>query len=91
MNGATYTALAFIIGILVGMVSGLVAGWFASDKYNTMLIARTHDFEELFEKNPHPEIFDEKGKINRSDYMSINFDLGYDPDDFDPEDIISEG
>ena len=91
METSVVSALTFIVGTGVGLVSGLVAGWFISDKYNQMLIAKEHDFEELFKENPHPEIFDDDGKIVRSDYMAINFDLGYNPDDFDPEDITREG
>lgn len=91
MDTSVYTTLAFIAGTLFGLVAGLVGGWFISDKYNQMLIAKEHDFEELFNENPHPEIFDKDGNILRGDYMAINFDLGYNPDDFDPEDITREG
>ncbi len=35
--------------------------------------------------------YDKDGKINRGEYMSINFDLGYDPEDFDPGDLTREG
>jgi len=49
-----------------------------------------HEFDELFEKNPHPELFDNDGSLNRGEYMAINFDLGYDPDEFDPEDIMGD-
>ena len=84
-------SLTLIGGITFGTLVGVVSGWFIADKYNQLLLAREHDFEELFKENPHPEIYDKDGKIVRSDYMAINFDLGYDPDDFDPEDIIREG
>ena len=84
-------APATIIASQVSLILGIVVGWLAAERFIAFMDKTRHHYEELFEKNPHPEIFDEKGKINRSDYMSINFDLGYDPDDFDPEDIISEG
>jgi hypothetical protein len=66
---------------------GLIGGWFIADKYNELRDAHEHDFEELFEKNPHPEIYDENGKIDRGEYSVINFELGYDPEEWDPEDI----
>ena len=50
-----------------------------------------HDFEELFEKNPHPELFNEDGELDRGDYMMITFEPGYDPETFDPEDIHEDG
>lgn len=81
------TTLFSILFILVG---GLI-GWLASEKYTEFTTKQIHDFEELFTENPHPEIFDKDGKINRGEYMSINFDLGYDPEDFDPEDLTAEG
>ncbi len=70
---------------------GFTIGWLASERYTDHVLKNTHDFEELFEENPHPEIYDKDGKINRGEYMSINFDLGYDPEDFDPEDLTREG
>lgn len=70
---------------------GFTIGWLASERYTGYMLKTPHDFEELFEENPHPEIYDKDGKINRGEYMSINFDLGYDPEDFDPEDLTREG
>ena len=70
---------------------GFTIGWLASERYTDHVLRNTHDFEELFEENPHPEIYDKDGKINRGEYMSINFDLGYDPEDFDPGDLTREG
>lgn len=82
-----YTVLFSINFLLVGVV----IGWLGSDKYREFVNHTTHEFDELFQANPHPELFDKDGKLNKGDYMYINFDLGYDPDEFDPEDIIEEG
>ena len=91
METSVIIAIVGVGTLLFGLITGIITGWFITDKYNQMLVAHEHDFEELFKENPHPEIFDKDGKIVRSDYMAINFDLGYDPEDFDPEDIIREG
>jgi len=69
---------------------GLVFGWLGAERYMAYMTFERHDFEELFTENPHPEIYDAKGNINRGDYMYVNFDLGYDADEFDPEDIYEE-
>ncbi len=51
-----------------------------------------HDHEELFQKNPHPELFDEDGNLDRGDYTTITFDPGFDPDNWDPlTDIMLDG
>lgn len=73
------------------LIVGLIGGWFFAEKYIAHLTYTEHDFEELFENNPHPELYDKNGKLNRGEYVSLNFDHGYDPDEFDPEDIIEEG
>ena len=76
--------------ILVGNVlvlSGITLGWLGAERYMAWLAKSRHEYEELFEENPHPEIYGKDGKINRGDYMSIVFDPGFDPKDFDPEDI----
>ena len=65
---------------LLCLIVGLTAGWFFSEKYQAFISFVRHDFEELFEKNPHPELFTEEGKIDRGDYIVINF-----PPDYDPE------
>lgn len=77
------TALVFISVLL-----GFTVGWLSSERYQALLNFQRHDFEELFEKNPHPELFTEDGTIDRGDYINIVFDPGYNPDEFDPEDII---
>ena len=75
------------IGMLFALVLGFFAGWLSAEKYLTLMNHQRHDFEELFEKNPHPELFDQDGKLDRGEYMNITFEPGYDPDEFDPEDI----
>ena len=72
----------------ITLILGGVIGWIASEKFQEYKDQTRHHFEELFEENPHPEIYTKEGKINRGEYMSINFEAGYDPDEFDPEDII---
>ena len=72
----------------ITLILGGVVGWIASEKFQEYKDQTRHHFEELFEENPHPEIYTKEGKINRGEYMSINFDPGYDPDEFDPEDIV---
>ena len=79
-----YTILFSVNFLLVG----LVLGWFGAEKYREFINKTSHEFDELFKTNPHPELYDKDGKLNKGEYMYINFDLGYDPDEFDPEDII---
>ena len=79
MYAALFSVLFLIVGVLVG--------WIAQDKYSEFVMFKRHDFEELFEENPHPEIYDKNGKIYRGDYVAITFEPGYDPEQFDPEDI----
>ena len=71
--------MAIILSVLC-LVVGVVSGWFFFEKYNEFMNFTRHDFEELFEKNPHPELYDEEGKLNRGDYMVITFPPDYDPD-----------
>ena len=60
--------LAFTIGVTLG--------WVSAERYIAFMQHIEHDHEELFEKNPHPELFDDKGNLNRGDYMTISFDPG---------------
>ena len=63
---------------------GIFGGWFVAEKYFQFIIATQedpHDFEHLFEKNPHPEIFENDGTINRGDYIYVQFPPGFDPED----------
>ena len=75
------TALCLIVGI--------VAGWMGAERYIAFMQHTEHDFEELFKKNPHPELFDDDGKIDRGDYTTITFDPGFDPEKWDPETDIT--
>tara|TARA_R110002012_G_scaffold251126_2_gene429052 strand:- start:307 stop:567 length:261 start_codon:yes stop_codon:yes gene_type:complete len=65
---------------IICLLVGIVAGWFFSDKYNDFMNFVEHDFEDLFKKNPHPELYDEDGNLHRGDYMVITFPPDYDPD-----------
>lgn len=78
-----YTVLFTILSLIIGFTTG----WLASDKYKEFVYVTRHDFDTLFEQNPHPEIYDSQGNIDRGDYLSLNFELGYDMENFDPEDI----
>lgn len=76
------TALFSVMFLLIG----LVGGWFVADKYDAYLEATRvptvpHDFEDLFQLNPHPEIYDSEGKIDRGEYIAIDFPFGFDPAD----------
>ena len=65
---------------------GIMAGFIANEKWNQYLAKEKHEFDELFKENPHPELFDANGEIDRGDdYIVINFPLGFDPsvDGFD--------
>lgn len=71
----------------VALIIGVVVGWMSAERYHDFMDKTRHHYEELFEKNPHPELYDEDGVLDRGDYTVINFDPGYDPDQFDPEDL----
>ncbi len=72
------------------LIVGFVAGWLSAERYLAFMDHERHDFEELFEQNPHPEIYQE-GKIYRGDYTAISFEPGFDPDQFNPDtDIIRD-
>ena len=76
--------------VVLGLILGFLTGWICNERYTAFMAFTRHDFEELFQKNPHPELFDKDGKLDRGDYMNITFEPGYDPDEFDPEDIHEE-
>ena len=59
------------------------------NKLSSTLRPTEHDFEELFKKNPHPELFDEDGNLDRGDYTAINFEPGFDPEKWDPNTDIT--
>ena len=68
---------------LLFLVVGVLAGWFFAEKYITylqLMMEEPHEYQELFEENPHPELFDTEGKLYKGEYWSINI-----PPDFDPE------
>ena len=67
------------------LIVGFIAGWLGAEKYVAFMQHTEHEFDNLFKKNPHPEIFDEDGRLDRGEYMSINFDPGFDPEQWDPE------
>jgi hypothetical protein len=79
-----------VIICILSLIVGITAGWFFADKYRELVEVESHEFDELFENNPHPELYDKNGKLHRGDYMLINFELGYDPSEFDSEDIMEE-
>lgn len=77
-----YAVLFSVLFLLVG----LTIGWVGKNSYDEFMAKVRHDFEDLFEQNPHPEIFTEDGKIYRGDYMVVNFEPGFDPEtDWNPE------
>ena len=80
---------AVLFSVLFGIV-GFVTGWLGNERYQAYLIKEAHEFDELFQENPHPEIYNKDGKVNKGEYMFVKFDLGYDPDEFEPEDIYEE-
>jgi len=82
--------LTLLFSLLFASV-GFIMGWVGNEKYTTLLVKESHEFDELFQENPHPEIYDKNGKVNKGEYMFVKFDLGYDCDEFDPDDIVEEG
>jgi hypothetical protein len=79
--------MIYLLSVLF-LVVGLVVGWLGAERYLAFMQHIEHDFEELFDKNPHPEIFDEDGEVDRGDYLTMVFDPGFDPDDWDPDNDI---
>ena len=74
-----YTALFSVLFLLVGGV----VGWMAAEKYIALLLASQqppHEFQDLIDNNPHPELFDAEGNLFPGEFVIINF-----PADFDPE------
>jgi len=76
-----YTVLFSVLFLSVGAIGG----WLFCERYTAHLAFVEHDFEHLFEENPHPEIYDKDGKVYRGDYLVVGFDLGFDPEEFNPE------
>lgn len=81
-----YITLFCILFLLVGILLGIVA----NERYREFVVWNTHEFDKIFKENPHPEIYDKKGKLIKEDYIALNFDLGYDPEDYDEEDLYVE-
>ena len=82
--------MIYVLSFLCLLV-GLLVGWMAAERYVAFMAHERHDFEDIFDKNPHPEIFDDDGKIYRGDYTTITFDPGFDPGEWDPTtDIMPE-
>ena len=71
------------------LIVGFVGGWMGAERYIAFMQHVEHDFEELFEENPHPELYDKDGKINRGDYLAIQFETGFNPEEWDPETDIT--
>jgi len=80
----------FTLFSILFLFVGLVGGWFISDKYREYMQHERHAFEDLFEQNPHPELFNDDGELNRGDYYVVHFEPGYDPEEFTPDDISEE-
>ena len=66
------------------LIVGIIGGWFAAERYIAFMQHTEHEHEELFQKNPHPELYDDEGEILRGDYTTIVFDPGFDPEKWDP-------
>ena len=80
--------MIFIVSALC-LIVGVVAGWLGAERYIAFMQHVEHDFEKLFKENPHPEIFNKEGKIDRGDYTAITFDPGFNPEEWDPETDIT--
>ena len=70
---------------------GLIIGWIGAERYIAFMQHNEHEFDELFEENPHPEIFGKDGKVDRGDYITMVFDPWFDPEEWDPDTDISVG
>ena len=60
-----------------------------AERYLAFMQHQEHDFEHLFKKNPHPELFDADGDLDRGEYITMVFDPGFDPDEWDPDTDIT--
>ena len=80
----------YLATILTGfaLILGFTVGWLCSERFAAYMMHESHEYDELFQKNPHPELFTEDGELDRGEYINIQFDPGYDPEQFDPDDII---
>lgn len=73
--------------LFLTLIVGITSGWFFAERYIALMTYEKHEFDNLFDENPHPEIYNKDGSVNRGEYVALSFDLGYKPDDFEPEDI----
>ena len=80
--------MLFVLSFLCLSV-GFLLGWLGAERYIAFMQHTEHEHEELFQKNPHPELYDDEGEILRGDYTSIVFDPGFDPEKWDPETDIT--
>lgn len=71
--------MIYLISFLF-LAVGIIGGWLGAERYIAYITHERHEFETLFEQNPHPELFDADGNLDRGEYFVINF-----PPDFDPE------
>ncbi len=60
---------------------GVMAGFIANEKGNQYNNKEKHEFEDLFTQNPHPELYDNEGNLDKGTYIAINFEPGFDPDE----------
>jgi hypothetical protein len=74
----------------VFLILGIVVGWISAEKFFAYIQQEPHQFENLFEDNPHPELFNKKGELDRGEYMVVNFELGYNPEEFSPDDVTED-
>ena len=82
--------MVFSLFSIVFLLIGFVLGWLGSERYQALVSFEPHMYEELFEQNPHPEIYTTDNSVYRGDYAVVNFELGYDPEEFEPEDIYED-
>ena len=52
-----FTVLFSVLFCLVGFIMG----WLGCERYTALMMQEVHEFDQLFEENPHPEIFDKDG------------------------------
>ena len=83
MDSIIITALLSVLFLLVGFI----LGWLGNERYTALMCIEEHDYDELFEKNPHPECYDEDGKLDRGDYLTIvmedDFEMEMDEDEYE--------
>jgi len=80
--------MIYLISFLF-LAVGLIGGWIGAERYLAFMHHTEHEHEDLFKKNPHPELYDSDGELNRGEYITMVFDPDFDPDDWDPDtDII---